>query len=45
MLSHCSTAGTIGQRLVPDRDTHYEGEYHMLIFVPGVDALGWYHKL
>ena len=45
MLPHCGTIGTIGQRPVPSRDSHDGGEYHMPIFVPGVDALGWYHKL
>jgi hypothetical protein len=45
MLLHCRTTGTIGQRLVPSRDDRDEREYHMPIFVPGVDALGWYRKL
>ena len=41
MLPHCSTAVTIGQRLVCSRGGHDEREYH----VPDVDALGWYRKL
>jgi hypothetical protein len=45
MLPQCSTTGTIGQRFVPSRDAHDEREYHVPIFVPDADALGWYHKL